>query len=122
VDSLTMQPGTGPISSSVAIGLSGAVMGGLTRLAEKLKQGAAVMLEVHADDIELFDGMLRVKGAPERGVPVVRVAGFMQMRPDLLPEGVDGSTEAVYVWNPPDRSLPDEQGRGVYAVTAAGAV
>jgi CO/xanthine dehydrogenase Mo-binding subunit len=122
VDSLTMQPGTGPISSSVAIALSGAVMGGLVRLADKLKQGAAVMLEVHADDLELFDGQLRVKGAPERGVPVQRVAGFMQMRPDLLPEGVDASTEAVYVWNPPDRSLPDEQGRGVYAVTAAGAV
>ncbi len=122
VDSLVMQPGTGPISSSVAIALSGAVMGGLVRLTDKLKQGAAVMLEVHADDLELFDGQLRVKGAPDRGVPVARVAGFMLMRPDLLPEGVDGSAEATYVWNPPDRALPDEQGRGTYSVTAAGAL
>jgi CO/xanthine dehydrogenase Mo-binding subunit len=122
VDSLTMQPGTGPISSSVAIALSGAVMGGLIRLAEKLKQGAAVMLEVHVDDIELFDGQLRVRGVPDKAVPVQRVAGFMQMRPDRLPEGVDSSTEATYVWNPPDRLLPDEQGRGTYSVTAAGAL
>ena len=122
VDSLTMQPGTGPISSSVAIALSGAVMGGLIRLAEKLKQGAAVMLEVHADDLELFDGQFRVRGVPAKALPAARVAGFMQMRPDRLPDGVDASTEAVYVWNPPDRVLPDEQGRGTYSVTAAGAV
>jgi len=122
VDSLVMQPGTGPISSSVAIALSGAMMGALSRLTDKLKQGAAVMLETHADDIELFDGMLKVRGVPEKAVPVIRVAVFMLMRPDLLPEGVDGNPEASYVWNPPDRVLPDEQGRGTYSVTAAGAV
>lgn len=122
VDSLTMQPGTGPISSSVGIALSGAIVGATGRLVDKLKQGAAVMLEVAADDVEFFDGTFKPRGVPDKAVPIQRVAGFMLMRPDLLPEGVDGSPEATYVWNPPDRALPDEQGRGRYAVTAAGAV
>jgi CO/xanthine dehydrogenase Mo-binding subunit len=122
VDSLVMQPGTGPISSSVAIALSGAIMGASRRLAEKMKQAAAVILEVHADDLELFDGQFRVRGVAEKAAPVQRVAQFMLARPDLLPPGVDGSPEATYVWNPPDRGLPDEEGRGRYAVTAAGAV
>jgi CO/xanthine dehydrogenase Mo-binding subunit len=43
VDSLSMQPSTGPISSSMAIALSGAVLGVAARLTDKLKR-AAVML------------------------------------------------------------------------------
>jgi CO/xanthine dehydrogenase Mo-binding subunit len=122
VDSLVMQPGTGPISSSVAIALSGAVMGAAERLADKMKRAAAVILEVHADDVELFDGQFRVRGVAEKAAPIQRVAQFMLARPDLLPPDVDGNPEATYVWNPPDRALPDEAGRGRYAVTAAGAV
>jgi CO/xanthine dehydrogenase Mo-binding subunit len=121
VDSLTMQPGTGPISSSMAIALSGAILGAAARLADKLKRTAAVMLEASADDIELIDGQLRVRGVPGKALPVPRVAGFMLMRPDMLPEGVDGNPEATYVWNPPDRTIPDERGFGRYSVTAAGA-
>ena len=97
-------------------------MGATGRLVDKLKQGASVMLEVAADDVEFFDGRFQPRGVPDKAVPIQRVAGFMLMRPDLLPEGVDGSPEATYVWNPPDRALPDEQGRGRYSVTASGAV
>jgi len=121
VDSLTMQPGTGPISSSMAIALSGAILGAAARLADKLKRTAGVMLEASPDDVELMDGQLRVRGVPGKALPVPRVAGFMLMRPDLLPEGVDGNPEATYVWNPPDRTIPDERGFGRYSVTAAGA-
>lgn len=121
VDSLTMQPGTGPISSSMAIALSGAILGAAARLADKLKRAAGVMLEASPEDLELIDGQLRVRGVPGKSLPVLRVAQFMLMRPDLLPEGVDGNPEATYVWNPPDRTIPDERGFGRYSVTAAGA-
>jgi len=121
VDSLTMQPGTGPISSSMAIALSGAILGAATRLAEKLRRVAGVMLEANPDDVELFDGQLRVRGVPGKALPVQRVAQFMLSRPDLLPEGIDGNPEATYVWNPPGRTIPDERGFGRYSVTAAGA-
>ncbi len=121
VDSLSMQPSTGPISSSMAIALSGAVLGAAARLTDKLKRAAAVMLEASADDVELFDGQLRVRGVPGKSLAVAQVAQFMMARPDLLPEGVDGNPQATYVWNPPDRTIPDEKGFGRYSVTAAGA-
>jgi CO/xanthine dehydrogenase Mo-binding subunit len=123
VDSFSMQPGTGPISSRQAIAVGGALAGAAGRLSEKLGRVAAVMLEVGSDDVELFDGQLRVRGAPNRAVPVQQVVMFMMGRPDRLPEGVDGNPEATYVWNPPaEHQLADEQGRARYSITAAGAV
>jgi len=121
VDSLSMQPSTGPISSSMAIALSGAVLGAAARLAQKMATAAAVMLEAGVDDIEFMDGQFRVCGVPGKTLPVVRVAQFMLARPDLLPQGVDGNPQATYVWNPPDRTIPDDRGFGRYSVTAAGA-
>src|SRR6266702_945387 len=50
VDSLSMQPSTGPISSSMAIALSGAVLGAAARLTDKLKRAAAVMLEARSEE------------------------------------------------------------------------
>jgi CO/xanthine dehydrogenase Mo-binding subunit len=121
VDSLSMQPSTGPISSSMAIALSGAVLGAAARLADKLKRVAAGMLEASAEDVEMLDGQFRVRGVPGKSLLVAQVAQFMMARPDLLPEGVDGNPQATYVWNPPDRTIPDEKGFGRYSVTAAGA-
>jgi CO/xanthine dehydrogenase Mo-binding subunit len=121
VDSLSMQPSTGPISSSMAIALSGAVLGAAGRLADKLKQVAAVMLEARPDDIEFLDGEFRVRGVPEKALAVGQVSQFMMARPDLLPSGIDANPQATYVWNPPDRTIPDQRGFGRYSVTAAGA-
>jgi CO/xanthine dehydrogenase Mo-binding subunit len=79
------------------------------------------MLEASADDVELFDGQFRVRGVPGKSLAVAQVAQFMMARPDLLPEGVDGNPQSTFVWNPPDRTIPDEKGFGRYSVTAAGA-
>lgn len=122
MDSQTMPPGTGPISSRMAIALSGAVMGAAKQLAEKLRRAAAGMLEANFDDVELLDGQLRVRGVPDKALPVVRVAQFMLGFPERLPEGLDGNPSATYVWNPPEPGLIDEQGRARYSVTASGAV
>jgi CO/xanthine dehydrogenase Mo-binding subunit len=116
-----MQPSTGPISSSMAIALSGAVLGAAARLTDKLKRVAAVMLEASPDDVELLDGQFRVRGVPGKSLAVQQVAQFMMARPDRLPDGIDGNPQATYVWNPPDRTIPDEKGFGRYSVTAAGA-
>jgi CO/xanthine dehydrogenase Mo-binding subunit len=121
VDSLSMQPSTGPISSSMAIALSGAVLGAAARLADKLKHVAAVMLEARPDDVEFLDGEFRVRGVPGKALAVGQVSQFMMARPDLLPNGIDANPQATYVWNPPDRTIPDQRGFGRYSVTAAGA-
>jgi len=122
MDSQTMPPGTGPISSRMAIALSGAVMGAAKQLSEKFKRVAASMLEASVDDVELLDGQFRVRGVPDKALPVARVAQFMLAFPDRLPEGIDGNPSATYVWNPPEPGLVDEQGRARYSVTASGAV
>ncbi len=36
-------------------------------------------------------------------------------------KSVDANPEATYVWNPPDRTIPDEHGWGRYSVTATSA-
>jgi CO/xanthine dehydrogenase Mo-binding subunit len=122
MDSQTMPPGTGPISSRMAIALGGAVMGAAQQLADKLRRAAASMLEASYEDVELLDGQLRVRGVPEKALPVVRVAQFMLGFPERLPEGLDGNPSATYVWNPPEPGLVDEQGKARYSVTASGAV
>jgi CO/xanthine dehydrogenase Mo-binding subunit len=121
VDSLAAGPGTGPIGSRQAVMLSGAVLGAAGRVADKLRAVAAVMLEVHPDDVELQDGRLRVRGVPEKAASLQQVVGMMLTRCDLLPDGVDGNPEASYTYNPPNRELPDAAGRGSFDLTAANA-
>jgi CO/xanthine dehydrogenase Mo-binding subunit len=121
VDSLSAGPGTGPIGSRQAVMLSGAVLGAAGRVADKLRKVAAALLEVHADDVELRDGQLRVVGAPSQAVALRQVVATMLTRCDLLPEDVDGNPEASYTYNPPDRKLPDAEGRGSFDLTASNA-
>jgi len=121
VDSLTAGPGTGPVGSRQGVVLTGAVLGAAGRITEKLRQMAAVMLEVHPDDTELMDGQLRVKGAPSRSIPLKQVAWTLLNRCDLLPPGVDGDPEASYTYIAPDRKFPTPEGKGSFDVTAANA-
>jgi CO/xanthine dehydrogenase Mo-binding subunit len=121
VDSLAAGPGTGPIGSRQAVVLSGAIVGAAERVADKLRKVAGVLLEVDPDDLELMNGQFRVKGTPSRVMPLQKVVVTMLTRSDLLPEGVDGNPEASYTFNPPDRKLPDAEGRGSFDLTAANA-
>ncbi len=119
VDSLAAGPGTGPIGSRQAVMLSGAVLGAAGKIADKLRKVAGIMMEVDAEDIELMDGKLQVKGSPSKALPLQQVVVRMLTRSDLLPEDVDGNPEASYTYNPPDRKLPDDEGRGSFDLTAA---
>ena len=119
VDSLSAGPGTGPIGSRQAVMLSGAILGAADRIAEKLRRMAGVLMEANAEDMEFFNGALRVKGSPDKTLPLQKVVTTMLTRSDLLPKGVDGNPEASYTYNPPDRKLPDAEGRGSFDLTAA---
>ena len=119
VDSLSAGPGTGPIGSRQAVMLSGAILGAADRIAEKLRRMAGVLMEANAEDMEFFNGALRVKGSPDKTLPLQKVVTTMLSRSDLLPKGVDGNPEASYTYNPPDRKLPDAEGRGSFDLTAA---
>ena len=76
---------------------------------------------VDTEDVELMNGNLQVKGSPDKTLPLQKVVATMLTRSDLMPEGVDGNPEASYTYNPPDRKLPDAEGRGSFDLTAANA-
>jgi CO/xanthine dehydrogenase Mo-binding subunit len=120
-DTHSAPPHFGPGGSRLGVALTGAILGAAGRVKEKLIKVAAVLLQAEPGNVELMDGMLRVKGVPGAEMPMAQVAGTMLTRSDLLPPDVEPSPEATYVWTAPDRSPIDEQGRAKSYLTAANA-
>ena len=120
-DTLSAPPHFGPGGSRLGVAITGAVLGAAGALRTKLVTVAAKLLGAEPDGVELMDGKLRVKAAPERALTVAQVAATMLTRADLLPPDVEPSPEATYVWTAPGRTSADEQGRSKGYLTAANA-
>jgi carbon-monoxide dehydrogenase large subunit len=73
-DTRRFQWGVGTFASRGAVMAGNAMHAAALRVAEKARRIASEHLEVDPDDLELADGMVRVKGAPERAVPLAAVA------------------------------------------------
>ncbi len=120
-DTLSAPPHFGPGGSRLGVSITAAVLGAADKLRVKFSKVAAVLLQTKPEQIELMDGVFRVKGRPEAQLALAQVAGAMFARSDLLPEGVDPNPEATYVWTAPGRTPADEQGRAKSYLTAANA-
>ncbi len=120
-DTQSAPPHFGPGGSRLGVAMTGAILGAAGRLKDKLAKVAAGLLQSEPENVELMDGMLRVKGVPGAEVPVAQVAATMLTRSDLLPPDVDPSPVATYVWTAPGRTPADEQGRAKTYLTAANA-
>jgi carbon-monoxide dehydrogenase large subunit len=120
-DTDSAPPHFGPGGSRLGVAITGAVLGAAERVKEKLAKVAAGLMQVEPENIELWDGKLRVKGSPGAELPLAQVAATMLTRSDLLPPDVDPSPEATYVWTAPGRTPADEQGRAKSYLTAANA-
>jgi 2-furoyl-CoA dehydrogenase large subunit len=84
---------SGNYSSRFAVTVASAVHVAALRLAERVKAVAAPMLESAPEDLELVDGVVRVRpgpAGPDRSVSLRRVAGAAHWDPAGLPDGVDG--------------------------------
>jgi carbon-monoxide dehydrogenase large subunit len=69
-------------------------------LAAKLRAVAGVLLEAHADDIELVDARAAVRGAPDRALAYAEIAQTVHFRSSAL-KGLEPSLEAtVHYTNP----------------------
>jgi CO/xanthine dehydrogenase Mo-binding subunit len=121
LDTLSAPPHFGPGGSRLGVALTGAVLGAAERLTQKLIAVAAGLFQTQPENVELMDGMIRVKGMPEASMPFQQVAQTMLARSDLLPPGVDPNPEATYVWTAPGRTPADDQGRAKSYLTAANA-
>jgi len=92
--------GTFASRSAVVAGNAMAVAAGM--VAEKAKHIAADHLEANPADLELVDGRVRVKGSPERGIPLAAVAVLA----NPMRYAFGGGTEAATQFTPRPRPGP----------------
>jgi aerobic carbon-monoxide dehydrogenase large subunit len=73
-DTAEAPPGTGTFASRGAIAQSGAADAAAATVRGALLTAAGGLLEASAEDLVLADGMVRVRGVPDRGMTVAEVA------------------------------------------------
>lgn len=93
--------GMGTRGSRGGVVSAGAVIGAARILREKLLRIAGALLEVAPEDLELVDRAVRVRGTPDRSVPLAEVARTAYLNPLVLPEGVTPGLEAHHAYDPP---------------------
>ncbi len=120
-DSLSAPPCFGPGGSRLGVAMTGGILGACSLLKEKLIKVAAPLLQAKREDVELMDGMLRVKAMPQAAMPMTQVVATMLCRSDLLPPDVDMNPTATYAWTAAGRMPPDDMGRCKSYLTAANA-
>jgi carbon-monoxide dehydrogenase large subunit len=81
-------------------------------VAEKIRSGAALLLEAGDEDIELTDNLARVAGAPDKAVPIANVAETIYTLNFAIPGIPEPPLESTRVYKPGNiRHTPDEKGR-----------
>jgi len=108
-------------SRSTIVG-GGAILGAAGLVREKVVTIAAHLLETSRDDLEIEDGFVLVRGAPDRRIALADVATAAWVRTMDLPTDVDPGLEALVTYDPPlIDHVPDEQGRMNPVATCANA-
>jgi carbon-monoxide dehydrogenase large subunit len=93
--------GMGTRGSRGGVVSAGAALGAARVLKEKLLRIAAHLLETPLDDLELADGRVQVRGAPESGFAVAQLAQKAYLAPMELPPGLEPGLEATHAFDPP---------------------
>ena len=110
VDVLHGDTGTGPMgldtygSRSMAVG-GEAIAKAADKLVEKARRIVAHQLEASAEDIEVADGKLKVRGT-DQGLALAEVSGIAHVRPDLLPEAMEPGLEETAFYDPGNFVFP----------------
>jgi len=92
---------SGNYSNKFAVTDTGAVVGAARRVRDKLLRLAAFRLEIAADDLELRDGAVRVRGAPERHLTLRELARTAYADVLGLPPGEEPGLEARHAHQNP---------------------
>ncbi|MGE3268098.1 MAG: xanthine dehydrogenase family protein molybdopterin-binding subunit [Chloroflexota bacterium] len=93
--------GMGTRGSRGGVVSAGAALGAARILKEKLIKIAGHLLETPVDDLELVDGRIQVKGAPESGYAIAQLAQKAYMAPMELPPAMEPGLEATHAYDPP---------------------
>ena len=97
---------SGSYSSRFAPLTTSAIVQAADRVAEVLRQAAAVLLECDADELELAAGQVRVAREPERAVQFRHAAGLVHWDPGML--GGEARLYADAAFTPPQSRHPTE--------------
>jgi carbon-monoxide dehydrogenase large subunit len=108
-------------SRSVAIGGS-AVKRGSRMLAERIVRIGAHLLEVSAEDVDLADGSVSVRGAPDRSVSVAEVARIAHHAVRRMPPDSEAGLEVRALYDPPGTFSNATHGVEVEVDATTGAV
>jgi CO/xanthine dehydrogenase Mo-binding subunit len=92
---------SGTYASQFAVTGLGAVKGAADMLAGEMKQLAAVVLGVTPDDIELAEGMARMKANAEAALPFMALGAILNANNAGLPEDLKITLNCRYVYRPP---------------------
>ena len=102
--------GTGPGGSRYTVMIAGALTGAAGKIKEKLLTVGSHMLEASTGDLELADGRVSLKGAPEHGKTIAEVAlhahYFRLSMPD--DETMTSGVDATHVYDHPLTTLPND--------------
>src|SRR5213593_930141 len=93
--------GMGTRGSRGGVVSAGAALGAARIVRQKLLRIAAHLLEAPLDDLELVDGRVRVRGAPQSSFTVAQLAQKAYLAPMELPKGMEPGLEATHAFDPP---------------------
>jgi carbon-monoxide dehydrogenase large subunit len=103
-DTSVSPQGNGTMGSrGLAVG-GAALQMSLEKISKKAKRIAAHVLEASVDDIEIEDGMYRVRGVPESGVTLADIAD--RAYSDDLPDDIESGLETTDFFRPSDSTYP----------------
>ena len=91
-------------SRSLSVGGTAVAMA-TDRVLDKARKIAAHQLEAAEDDLEYTEASFRVKGSPDRAMPLAALA-FEAFTAHNLPDGLEPNLEASTTWDPPNFTFP----------------
>jgi carbon-monoxide dehydrogenase large subunit len=89
------------------------------RLAAKVKELAAHLLDTTPDKIRIENGNVRVEGEPEKMRTLRQIAEIAYGEPDRLPAGFEAGLEAQYRYQPPPMTFASAANACIVEVDAA---
>jgi CO/xanthine dehydrogenase Mo-binding subunit len=92
---------SGTYASQFAVTGLGAVKGAADELASQIKELGAVVLGCGVDDLELAEGHVRMKANAEAALPLMACGAIINANNAGLPEDLDVTLNARYVYRPP---------------------
>jgi aerobic carbon-monoxide dehydrogenase large subunit len=92
--------GLGAFASRQAVIGGGAALRAGRAVRDKLARIAAHVLEVAAEDLDMADGRLRVRGAPDRALTVAEIARIAHLETHRMPPDLEPGLDATRFYDP----------------------